>query len=99
MKQKAMLARALVSGAEVFILDEPTSELDEDTERAVLVHLLALVRNEGKTVLMAHHGLEQAGALANTVCVVHHGRVCLASLEEARRLLGGTSSGGRPIHA
>ncbi len=99
MKQKAMLARALVSGAEVFVLDEPTSELDEDTEREVLAHLVAMARSEGKTVLMAHHGLEQAAALADTVCVVHHGRACLASIDEARRLLGGTSSAGRHAHA
>ncbi len=99
MKQKAMLARALVSGAEVFVLDEPTSELDEETEREVLTHLVALARDEGKTVLMAHHGLEQAAALAVTVCVVHHGRACLASVEEARRLLGGTSSAGGLVYA
>jgi len=99
MKQKTMLARALVSGAEVFVLDEPTSELDEESEREVLSHLVAMTRGEGKTVLMAHHGLEQAAALTPTVCVVHHGRVCLAAIEEARRLLGGTSSAGRRDHA
>ena len=97
MKQKALLARALVSGAEVFVLDEPTSELDEDTERDVLVHLLALARDEGKTVLLAHHGLDQAAALADRVCVVHHGRVHLESISAARQRLAGTGSatGGR----
>ena len=99
MKQKTMLARALVSGAQVFVLDEPTSELDEESEREVLSHLVAMARYEGKTVLMAYHGLEQVAALTPTVCVVHHGRVCLATIEEARRLLGGTSSAGRRAHA
>ena len=93
MKQKALLARALVSGAEVFVLDEPTSELDEDTERDVLAHLVALVRDEGKTVLLAHHGLDQAAALADRVCVVHHGRVHLDTIPAARQRLAGTSSG------
>ena len=97
MKQKALLARALVSGAEVFVLDEPTSELDEETERDVLEHLVALARDEGKTVLLAHHGLDQAAALADRVCVVHHGRVHLDSISEARQRLAGTGSatGGR----
>lgn len=94
MKQKALLARALVSEAEVFVLDEPTSELDEDSEREVLKHLVALTRKEGKAVLLAHHGLDQAAALAEEVCVVHHGRVHMAGLAEARKLLNGTSSGG-----
>ena len=97
MKQKALLARALVSGADVFVLDEPTSELDEDTEREVLARLRGLARDEGKTVLLAHHGLDQAAALAEQVCVVHHGKVQLAAIAEARKILAGTRSaaGGR----
>lgn len=94
MKQKALLGRALVSGADVFVFDEPTSELDEDTEREVLTHLVSLVRQDGKTVLLAHHGLDQAGALARHVCVVKHGHVQLATIPEARRLLSATSSAG-----
>lgn len=97
MKQKALLGRALVSGAEVFVMDEPTSELDEETEQDVLRHLVALARDEGKTVLLAHHGLDQAAALADRVCVVHHGRVHLDTIPEARQRLAGTGSaaGGR----
>jgi ABC-type multidrug transport system ATPase subunit len=97
MKQKALLGRALVSGAEVFVMDEPTSELDEETERDVLRHLVALARDEGKTVLLAHHGLDQAAALADRVCVVHHGRVHLDTIPEARQRLADTGSaeGGR----
>ncbi len=87
MKQKALLGRALVSQADIFIMDEPTSELDEASEREVLSHLADLARHEGKTVLLAHHGLDQAGTLAEQVCVVCHGRVRLASVREARALL------------
>ena len=94
MKQKALLGRALVSNAEVFVMDEPTSELDEDSEREVMAHLTAMARDEGKTVLLAHHGLDQAGSLASTVCVVHHGHARLASVEGARKLLSGTFSAG-----
>ncbi|OGV73287.1 MAG: hypothetical protein A3K19_14490 [Lentisphaerae bacterium RIFOXYB12_FULL_65_16] len=94
MKQKALLARALVSGADIFIMDEPTSELDEQAEQDVLAHLVTLSRDDGKTVLMAHHGLDQAGALAPTVCVVLHGRVRMVDVAQARRILAGTSSAG-----
>ncbi len=99
MKQKTLLGRAMVSGADVFVFDEPTSELDEDSEREVLAHLTRLARAEGKTVLLAHHGLDQAGALAEQVCVVHHGRVQLATVPEARRILSATSSAGGVSHA
>ena len=98
MKQKALLGRALVSDAEVFVMDEPTSELDEDSEREVMAHLSAMARNEGKTVLLAHHGLDQAGALASTVCVVHRGRASLVSVDDAHRLLSGTFSIGGHSH-
>ena len=92
MKQKALLGRALVSNAEVFIMDEPTSELDEESERDVMAHFASMVRDEGKSVLLAHHGLDQAASLSPTVCVVHRGYAQLASVNEARRLLVGTFS-------
>jgi manganese/zinc/iron transport system ATP- binding protein len=94
MKQKAILGRALVSGADVFVMDEPTSELDEDSERDVLAHLDTLCKEEAKTVLLAHHGIDQAGLLSPLVCVMQHGRIEMADIEKARQLLAGTSSGG-----
>jgi len=94
MKQKVLLGRALVSGADVFIMDEPTSELDEDAEREVLAHLGALCHEEGKTVLLAHHGMDQAATLAPKVCVVNHGRALVTAVDQARQLLAGTSSAG-----
>jgi len=99
MKQKALLGRALVSGADVFIMDEPTSELDEDSEKEVLGHLVTLSRENGKTVLLAHHGIDQAGSLAPTVCVVHYGKVQMADIGQARKLLSGTTSAGGNLHA
>lgn len=76
MKQKALIARALASGAEVFIMDEPTSELDEPSERDVFGHLTRFVREQGKTVLIAHHGLSRIlESLASEVCVVHARRL------------------------
>lgn len=64
----------------------------------MLAYLLDLVRRKGKTVLMAHHGLEQATMLSSTVCVVNRGRAILVSVEEARGLLSGASSLGKSIH-
>ena len=82
MKQKALIARALVSGAEVLILDEPTSELDEASERETFDRLSRLSRDEGKTVLLAHHGLDRLVEKAPVVAVVNHGRVRLARTAE-----------------
>lgn len=75
MKQKAFLARAFASGAEVFIMDEPTSELDEASEHTVMDHLHRLSDAEGKTVLLAHHGLDDLNGRTEQVALVKHGKV------------------------
>ena len=92
MKQKAIVARAFATGADVFVVDEPTSELDEKSEKEVFSHLLRLSRERGKTVLFAIHGFEHIGETAESVCAVDHGCVTRMSKSEfmARReaLLG-----------
>ncbi len=79
-KQKALIARALLTGAEVLIMDEPTSELDEPSEIEVLHHLARLSREEGKTVLLACHALDHVAALGEHACLVNHGRLRLISM-------------------
>lgn len=77
-KQKTLIARALVSNADVFIMDEPTSELDEETELEILNHLHRFVEKEGKTVLAVHHSLTNpAGGSTAKICEVNHGRILL----------------------
>ena len=77
MRQKALIARALAPGAKVLVLDEPTSELDEESERDVLHHLTMLNREEGKTILLAHHGRDKVAKLATRLCLVDHGKVSI----------------------
>lgn len=74
MKQKVLIARALVSQPEVIIMDEPTSELDEETEKDVLNHLLQLNRDHGKTVLMAHHDLVLMRNFTESMCRIRCGK-------------------------
>lgn len=74
MKQKVLIARALVCRPDVIIMDEPTSELDERSENDVLNHLKRLNQEQGKTVLMVHHDLELARKLSPTVCKVGRGK-------------------------
>lgn len=74
MKQKILIARALVSGAEVIVMDEPTSELDDVSENEVLNHLLELNRDHQKTILMVHHDLELVASLSPSVCRLRRGQ-------------------------
>ena len=82
MRQKALIARAFATGADVLIMDEPTAELDHRSEEQVLAHLSRLSREEGKTVLLAQHGLDEVADMAPLLCVVDHGQAHLARTEE-----------------
>ncbi len=84
MKQKVMLARAFASGAEVFVMDEPTSELDAGAEHAVLEHLHRLTRDQGKTVLFAHHGVNHITGWSTEVCLVERGKAQIVSASRVR---------------
>ncbi len=89
-RQKTLVARAFVSGADVFIMDEPTSELDETSEREVFHHLSDFVLKHHKTVLMAHHGLNQliSSSTSSEVCIVNHGKVKMMKINELKASAG-----------
>lgn len=89
-KQKTLVARAFVSGADVFIMDEPTSELDEASEREVFHHLSELVLKYRKTVLIAHHGLNRliTSSATSEVCMVDHGKVTRSKIEDIKSFYG-----------
>ncbi|HOY65751.1 MAG TPA: metal ABC transporter ATP-binding protein [Candidatus Ozemobacteraceae bacterium] len=74
MRQKVLIARALVTGADVLVMDEPTASLDADSEGEVIHLLHELAVRDGKTVLFAQHGLDLIRHLTDEVCRVHHGK-------------------------
>lgn len=76
-QQKVLVARALVSNALVLILDEPTSELDADSEREIFEVLLHENRENGRTIVFACHGVDVKVFGAEKVCSVERGRVSL----------------------
>lgn len=55
MKQKTLLARALISDPDVLVLDEPASSLDSENEKELLGRLESLNKEKEKTVVMTHH--------------------------------------------
>jgi polar amino acid transport system ATP-binding protein len=73
-QQRAAIARALVTEPELLLLDEVTSALDPALVGEVL-DLLADVRAQGATMLVATHELGFARRVADRVCFLHAGRV------------------------
>jgi heme ABC exporter ATP-binding subunit CcmA len=78
MRQRASLARVLLSAPELLLLDEPFSNMDVESARQ-MVELLARFRHGSRTIVLTTHQREQAAPIADWVLALHAGRV--ASLE------------------
>ena len=87
MRQKALIARAVVSPAEVIFLDEPLAGLDAAAEEATLQMLIDLNRSHGRTIILAHHRLEDLSRLASQVCLVNHQQATLVPADQAAATL------------
>jgi daunorubicin resistance ABC transporter ATP-binding subunit len=72
--RRLLIARALVHRPEVLFLDEPTAGLDPQT-RVNLWDLLRVLHEQGQTVLLTTHYLEEAEQLCDQVAVVDRGQV------------------------
>jgi ABC-type Mn2+/Zn2+ transport system ATPase subunit len=83
MRQKALIARALVARPKVLILDEPTAGLDETSQREIMAHLRAINQRQGRTIIMAHHGDALLAGAAQTAYQVEHGKLMARSLRHA----------------
>ena len=85
MKQRLLLAQALINDPEVLILDEATSGLDP--EGAYLVkNIVREERKKGKTVFFSSHILSEVEELSDRVGIIVKGKLrALGTLEEIRR--------------
>lgn len=67
-QQRLTLVRILLMGqAEVFLLDEPTSELDDKTTEHVMQQLIKLVRNNEQKIIMITHNKQVAKKYSNKI--------------------------------
>lgn len=74
MRRRLLIARGLVHGPRLVLLDEPTVGLDPQV-RQELWALIDRLRSEGVTVLMSTHYIEEAERLADTVALMTAGKV------------------------
>jgi len=73
-RQRAFLARALISNPKLLVLDEPTSGVDIKTQHEVL-HLLGDINNEGVTILLTTHDLNAVASHLPWVICFNNGIV------------------------
>ena len=75
MRQRVLIAMALLMEPELILLDEPTTALDLITQRSIFDLLRGIHRDLGTTMILITHDLAAAAALADEVVVMYAGRI------------------------
>jgi NitT/TauT family transport system ATP-binding protein len=70
MRQRAGLARALAVDADIILMDEPFSSVDEQTRRKFQEELLDLLKHKKKTVIFVTHSIEEAAYLSDQIVLL-----------------------------
>ncbi|MDR0220325.1 MAG: ABC transporter ATP-binding protein [Lachnospiraceae bacterium] len=74
MRQRLSLARAILHEPKALFLDEPTSGLDPGTARGIH-RLITKLRDNGATVFLTTHNMDEAVMLCNQVALLHNGNI------------------------
>src|SRR5918995_1752532 len=82
MRQRLVLARALLPAPALLLLDEPTVGLDPQAARDLRERVLQL-RDEGRTVLLTTHYMEEADQLCDRIAIIDHGRIVALDTPDA----------------
>ena len=81
LKRRVMLARAMVHDPEFLILDEPTSGVDVEL-RHDLWRFLKELNEEGKTILLTSHYLEEVELLCSRIAIINRGKIVAIDKKE-----------------
>ena len=79
MKRRLMIARALVHEPRVLILDEPTAGVDIAMRRS-MYEFLRETNQEGRTIILTTHYLEEAEMLCRNVAIINQGKIVTKGL-------------------
>jgi len=88
MRQRLVLAAALLADPPLLLLDEPTASLDIEA-RHTFYELVLRLRSEGKTVILSTHLFDRLSELADRVIVLHQGTVAFDDTMEGLRKRSG----------
>jgi ABC-2 type transport system ATP-binding protein len=74
MKRRLLVAKALVHNPPVLVLDEPTAGVDVELRQQLWTYVRRL-HDEGTTIVLTTHYLEEAEELCDRIAIINHGRV------------------------
>lgn len=85
MRRRLLVAKALIHSPPVLVLDEPTAGVDVELRRQLWAYVRKL-NEQGTTVLLTTHYLEEAEALCDRIAIINHGK--LIACDKTKNLLG-----------
>ena len=88
-KQRLAIALALVNDPQVVFLDEPTTGLDPQARRT-LWDIILKMRDNGKTVVISTHYMDEAQLLCDRICLMDQGKII--ALDTPRNLISNMNS-------
>lgn len=74
-KQRLALGRVILLDPDVFLLDEPSSALDEETEHIIIEKLISYTKSTKKTLIMVTHSKKIAQTYSDNIIQIHDGRI------------------------
>ena len=92
MKQRVSIACAIIHRPRVLFLDEPTSGLDVQSRRLV-IETIHHMNEQGSTIFLTTHNIEEANTLCQTVCIINKGKIVAQdSPERLKKMFDTTQS-------
>ena len=82
MKRRVLIAQALAHKPEVLVLDEPTAGVDVGLRKSLWAFIRRL-HEEGHTIVLTTHYLEEAESLCDRIAILNHGNVVALDTKEA----------------
>lgn len=82
MKRRMLMAKAMVHNPPILVLDEPTAGVDIELRKQLWDNVKRL-NNEGVTILLTTHYLEEAEALCDRVAIINYGEVVACEEKDA----------------
>ena len=78
MKRRVMIVRALIHQPKLLILDEPTAGVDIELRRS-LWDFIKEINNQGTSIILTTHYLEEAENLCKNIAIINHGEIAINS--------------------
>ncbi len=85
MRRRLLVAKAMVHSPPVLVLDEPTAGVDVELRRQLWTYVREL-NEQGVTILLTTHYLEEAEELCDRIAIINHGK--LIACDETKNLMG-----------